>query len=187
MMLIDSRFEQEYIEAKKYCKMSKWNFIGVSLFFLPLSIAMMYVLGHIFLMVIGKEPMNISLFQFIVLSVIIASLLIAMITLEIYFFLTYKRLKNHVKDFTENRLIKKDYTIKSVDIITDEEIKTIDHVHSAEDTKITRIGKFYAVDKDGDEWTQSVDMQEVSYKVGDVITRIFYSDGEEADFIYVNN
>ena len=102
MMLIDSRFEQEYIEAKKYCKMSKWNFIGVSLFFLPLSIAMMYVLGHIFLVVIGKEPMNISLFQFIVLSVIIASLLIAMITLEIYFFLTYKRLKNHVKDFTFN-------------------------------------------------------------------------------------
>lgn len=62
MMLIDSRFEQEYIEAEKYCKMSKWNFIGVSLFFLPLSIAMMYVLGHIFLVVIGKEPINISLF-----------------------------------------------------------------------------------------------------------------------------
>ena len=174
MMLIDSRFEQECIEAKKYCKMNKWNFIGVSLFFLPFSI-------------IGKEPMNISLFQFIVLSVLTASLLIAMITLEIYFFLTHKRLKNHVKDFTENPLIKKDYTIKSVDIITDEEIKIIDHVHSTKDTKITRIGKFYAVDKDGDEWTKSVNMQEVSYKVGDVITRIFYSDGEKADFIYVNN
>lgn len=62
-------------------------------------------------------------------------------------------------------------------------VKSCEDVHIGDKVNVMKY-KSWAVSSPND---QSVDMQKVSYKVGDVITRIFYSDGEEADFIYVNN